>query len=286
MIYTLIKKDADGNIEKIFSFDSISSFSETWSGTVSKTPVEFGFPVSDHMSIENPVFDISGTLSSYSLFNESLEIFWDGEDFVNSNEDGDRAVVHLVAKENLTNIFLSRDTLTLLESDTNSFNYDNLQGRYEQLTSGFVKEYDNCVITGIGFDSNDNVNSSAVFAKIKVEQLNIAYVQTRELAEAGMQKAIVPRIAKSSTNVGSSDTSTTTDSSGNKPSANSVSEKKSDVTSVKNNIPVEYKNAFDQQANQLDAINKATYLSGDPNQMGRVVNNGGVFTVERKVIGQ
>ena len=74
MIYTLIKKDSEGNIEKIFSFDSVSAYSETYSGTVSKSPVEFGFDVSDHINVENPVFDLNATLSAYSLFNDSFSL--------------------------------------------------------------------------------------------------------------------------------------------------------------------------------------------------------------------
>ena len=282
MIYTLIKKDSEGNIEKIFSFDSVSAYSETYSGTVSKSPVEFGFDVSDHINVENPVFDLNATLSAYSLFNDSLEIYWDGEDFVTDNEDGDRSSVHLVAKDNLVKMFLERDTITLLESDTNSFNYDNLNARYEQLTSGFVKQYDNCVITSLGFESNENVQSSAAFVKIKIEQLNIAYVQTTQLTDQEMQKAIVPKIAKTSQNAGTAGTTTTTDDSSAKPSTSSVGEKKSDVTNVKNNMPIENQVVKQQHQDELKAWRIANALSHTVDKAGWVTNKGGVFVVEEK----
>lgn len=283
MIYTLIKKDAKDNIEKIFSFDSVSSFSEQWSGSVSKSPVESGFIVSDHVSIENPVFDLTVTLSSYSLFNDSLEIYWDGEDFVTDNEDGDRGDAHLVAKNNLVKMFLDRDALILLESDTNSFNYDNLKLRYEQLTSGFVKEYSNCFITSLGFESNENVQSSAAFVKIKIEQLNVAYVQTTTLTEQEMQKEIVGRVAKNSVNAGAADTSTVTDETG-KPNPTSVAEKKGDVTTVKNNMPLEYRVVETEAVLRNKVAHLATAISENEYEMGRVTNLGGAYRVDRKVI--
>ena len=284
MIYTLIKKDSEGNIEKIFSFDSVSAYSETYSGTVSKSPVEFGFDISDHINVENPVFDLNATLSAYSLFNASLEIYWDGDDFVTDNEDGDRSAVHLVAKDNLVQMFLERDTITLLESDTNSFNYDNLNARYEQLTSGFVKQYDNCVITSLGFESNENVQSSAAFVKIKIEQLNIAYVQTTQLTDQEMQKAIVPKIAKTSQNVGTAGTTTITDDSSAKPSSSSVAQKKGDVTNVKNNMPIKNQKVLSQYEDELNATRVATAISNTEGKMGQVTNKGTVFVVEERVV--
>ena len=87
-IYTIVKyKKDEKTVEAIFSFDTILSAQEDWSATVAKTTVESGFPVSDHINVENPKFSISGRITSYSLYNSGSEIYWDGSDFVTDVEN-------------------------------------------------------------------------------------------------------------------------------------------------------------------------------------------------------
>ena len=54
MIYTLIKKDENGVVEGVFSFDSIDSYSESWSGTVSKKYGREWFPYFRPHQCEQP----------------------------------------------------------------------------------------------------------------------------------------------------------------------------------------------------------------------------------------
>ena len=67
MIYTIVVKNDQGKAQSYLTFESVSSYSENWSGTVSKSTVEYGFPIADHINIENPVFNVSGVLSEYSI---------------------------------------------------------------------------------------------------------------------------------------------------------------------------------------------------------------------------
>ena len=57
MIYTLVRRKGE-DIDAIISFDSISSFDESWSATVTTQTVEKGFNISDNINIEPPTYDI------------------------------------------------------------------------------------------------------------------------------------------------------------------------------------------------------------------------------------
>ena len=236
MIYAIVVNDDQGVAKNCITFESISSYSENWSGTVSKSTVESGFPIADHINIENPVFNISGVLSEYSIFRDDREIYWNGEDFVQALENTSESP-HLIAKDYLIKTVKGGTVITLLESKINSFLSNGTQ-RYEKIRSGLTKEYNNCVITDLSFEVSENTQNSSIRVSMKIEQLNIARTQTTELTEQEMQKSIIPKVAKTSTNAGTSAASTTTDAT-TKPK--NVAEKESDVSAVKSemNIPPE-----------------------------------------------
>lgn len=278
MIYTIVVKNDKGGAESYLTFESVSSYSESWTGTVSKSTVEYGFPIADHINIENPVFNISGILSEYSIFKDDREIFWNGEDFVQASENTSESS-HLIAKDYLIKTTKEGTVITLLESKTNSF-LSNGSQRYEKIRSGLTKEYDNSVITDLSFEVSENTQNSSIRVSMKIEQLNIARTQTTTLTEQEMQKAIVPKVAKTSVNAGSATTSTST-------SANpkSVSEKTTDVSSIKKemNIPPEARKQMEDNEAAKRAYDTVEGLAKTDSQRDfRLKNvNGGVIIEDR-----
>ena len=180
MIYTIVKyKKDEKTVESIFSFDAILSAQEDWSATVAKTTVESGFPVSDHINVENPKFSISGRITSYSLYNSGSEIYWDGSDFVTKVENNKFGFIE--GKQALLKIFKARSYVRLYETTKNSYS-DNLETKNEQLRSGNAYIYPNCVITSISFSSAEG-SSSSFGVQVSLEQLNISSVVTTQLSE-------------------------------------------------------------------------------------------------------
>ena len=277
MIYTIVVKNDQGEAESYLTFDSVSSFSESWSGTVSKSTVEYGFPIADHINIENPVFNISGVLSEYSIFKGDREIFWNGEDFVQASEN-DSEDSHLVAKDYLIKTTKEGTVITLLESKTNSFLSDGAQ-RYEKIRSGTTKEYDNSVITDLSFEVSENTQNSSIRVSMKIEQLNIARTETTTLTEQEMQKAIIPKVAKTSVNTGSSNTSTATDETG-KPK--NVAEKSTDVTSVKAKVPPEIQKEKENIAAAVEIRERALGLQKSSGVLVDITSQGNVYKLETK----
>lgn len=280
MIYAIVVNNEQGDAKNFLTFESISSYSENWSGTVSKSTVESGFPVADHINIENPVFNISGVLSAYSIFRDDREIYWNGEDFVQASENTSESP-HLIAKDFLIKTTKGGTVITLIESKTNSFLSDGNQ-RYEKIRSGLTKEYNNCVITDLSFEVSENNQNSAIRVSMKIEQLNIARTETTQLSEQEMQKEIIPKVAKTSTNAGTSSTSTTNDAT-TKPK--NVAEKESDVSAVKSemNIPPEARKQMKDNEAAKRAYDTVEGLAKTDSQRDfRLKNvNGGVIIEDR-----
>lgn len=186
MIYTIVRKDDNDKIDAIISFDSITSMDESWNATVTSQTVEYGFNISDNTNIESPTYNISATISSYSLFRKDREITWNGEEFKTESEPN--LNFHIEVREQLIKVFSDRKLVTLIESSVNSDN-TNDRVKVEELKSGYFKEIDDCIITSLSF-SHPDTGSGAIKADIKLQKIVMANVAITELAE-GEKRALL-----------------------------------------------------------------------------------------------
>lgn len=186
MIYTIVRKDDNGKIDAIISFDSITSMDESWNATVTSQTVEYGFNISDNTNIEAPTYNISATISSYSLFRKDREITWNGEEFKTEGEPN--LNFHIEVREQLIRVFSDRKLVTLIESSINSEN-TNDKVKVEELKSGYFKEIDDCIITSLAF-SHPDTGSGAIKADIKLQKIVMANVAITELSE-GEKRALL-----------------------------------------------------------------------------------------------
>ena len=186
MIYTIVRKDDNDKIDAIISFDSITSMDESWNATVTSQTVEYGFNISDNTNIEAPTYNISSTISSYSLFRKDREITWNGEEFKTESEPN--LNFHIEVREQLIKVFSDRKLVTLIESSVNSDNAND-KVKVEELKSGYFKEIDDCIITSLSF-SHPDTGSGAIKADIKLQKIVMANVAITELAE-GEKRALL-----------------------------------------------------------------------------------------------
>lgn len=208
MIYTLVRKK-EGSVDAVISFSSISSYDEAWTATVTTQTVERGFNITDNINIEPPSYDINAVISSYSLFSQDNEISWNGEDFETNSEVNKFS--HTQARDEIIRIFTEKSILTILESEQNSYNVD-LTSKVEELTSGYNKEIDNCIMTSLSISNPDSA-TGAFFVSMKLQKIFVASVLTAELSSEEMIPALVPMKVKETEK--SSSTKTTTDEDGN-----------------------------------------------------------------------
>lgn len=197
MIYSLVKKDDKDNVLAIFSFDSLNSFDESWSATVTTQTVESGFNISDSVNIEPPTYDLDGVISEYSIFDANREIVWTSDGFTTKTvPDKNR---HIVARDYIIDLFNSRSVLTIVESSTNS-NLSNFGERYKELKSGYFNEIDSCVMTSLSI-SYPSGSSSAFYVSIKIQKINIALVEVKQLSKGEITPLLQP-LAASETSEG------------------------------------------------------------------------------------
>lgn len=192
MIYTLVRKDRGGNVDSIISFDSVSSMDEAWTATVSTQTVEKGFNISDNINIEPEVYSIEAIISSYSLFIKEKEISWDGSSFRSRGQSDKQS--HVKAREELIRIFKEGSVLSLLETTANSVS-SNLGEKYNELKSGYVKEIEDCVITGMSI-SHPSAGTGAFFVSLKLQKIYTASVRVEELPEGQSVPLLTPMQAK------------------------------------------------------------------------------------------
>lgn len=182
MIYTLLIKNSDGQTASVISFSSVRSFSESLGATTTDNVVEYGFPVSDHMLVNNIVFDLDVIVTGFSVFNDDLELFWNGTDFVtNAPEQLAAQNAHLIMRKQLKDLILNRIVFSLLISENNSFITD-ITAKESQLRKSLVDEYNNCVCTSLVL-SESEATSGAIFAKLNIKQIRAALIKTRELQQ-------------------------------------------------------------------------------------------------------
>ena len=205
MIYSFVVRNETGTIEKIISFDSVTSVSRSLSGTVTKNAVENGLPISDHMSLENPKFDISGVVSSYNILDEALELVWNGTTF-ESKGDAPSFDRHLEIELELERLWKERTVFSILRTKENS-DVSEPDGKYSNLSESKVAEYLNCVITNLVFPEEAG-EFNVIKPKMSIEQVNVAYVSKEKLKKEEQQPALTP-IQKQPQQLGSANTSTT-----------------------------------------------------------------------------
>ena len=200
MVYTIILKDVKGVITNVISFDTITDFSTSLSATVVKTPVENGFPITDHISNENEKFDITGIVTNFSIFDEGLELRWDGTKFV-SQSPINYENRHLEIEREIKDLIRKRRVFTLLRSESNS-HLSSPSEKYKQLLNTRVEEFQTCVCSNLQISENTG-NDQAVYVKMQVEQIRVANILTRELTDQERQPSLVAKKAQVKSNVAS-----------------------------------------------------------------------------------
>lgn len=230
MIYTIVRKDDNDNVDAVISFDSITSMDENWSSTVTSQTVEYGFNITDNINIESPTYTISALISSYSLFNKDREIVWDGNDFVSKGTPN--PLSHVVARDAIIEVFKDCRLVTLLESAANS-NDSDLGQKYLQLKTHHFKEHENCIITSLSI-SHPESGTGAFIVNMTLQKIVMAEIEVKELVGDEKRALIKPLMKVYTPTTSNSKTEKEDDISG--ISSEKAEEELEDDTTVKGNF--------------------------------------------------
>ena len=230
MIYTIVRKDDNDNVDAVISFDSIASMDENWSSTVTSQTVEYGFNITDNINIESPTYSITALISSYSLFNKDREIVWDGNDFVSKGTPN--PLSHVVARDAIIEVFKDCRLVTLLESAANS-NDSDLGQKYLQLKTHHFKEHENCIITSLSI-SHPESGTGAFIVSMTLQKIVMAEIEVKELVGDEKRALIKPLMKVYTPTTSSSKTEKEDDLSS--ISSGKAEEELEDDTTVKGNF--------------------------------------------------
>lgn len=198
MIYTLLRKDGE-EITTLISFDAITSVEEKWSAKVTSQTVESGFDISDSITVDPPTFNLSGVVTSYSIYDTSSEISWNGTDFVIKNNPQDER--HIRLRNEILEIISKGVVITLVESLETSSNPDK-KIAYEETVSGWNREIPYCVITSASFSPPDS-GFGAFNVSLELQRVFIASVVTDELHPNDVAPVVVPYYSEATSSSGS-----------------------------------------------------------------------------------
>ena len=252
MIYTIVAKDKDDKVVAYFDFDCVRSFDLNMSANVSSTPVESAETITDNISYEPNTYSIEAIISSYGIFDTTKEIVYDGRGLrqVSSNGQAKEGLkTHLTAREKLMQLFFSRQTVSLIESDRKPLVYNNPQEAYEMQKQGYFVESESCIITSLKISYPESADD-AFYVSMSIQKVLLASVQVLEMSPDEMTPQVTPLLQTPSsvstttdtTDVGSSDMK-----SPSSPSSTSTTVPNSQTSEVKKNAVRYTDPAFESQ---------------------------------------
>ena len=207
MIYTIVAKDKDDKVVAYFDFDCVRSFDLNMSANVSSTPVESAETITDNISYEPNTYSIEAIISSYGIFDATKEIVYDGRGLRQVSSNGqakDGLKTHLTAREKLMQLFFSRQTVSLIESDRKPLVYNNPQEAYEMQKQGYFVESESCIITSLKISYPESADD-AFYVSMSIQKVLLASVQVLEMTPDEMTPQVTPLLQTPSS------VSTTTD---------------------------------------------------------------------------
>ena len=192
MIYTIVAKDKDDKVVAYFDFDCVRSFDLNMSANVSSTPVESAETITDNISYEPNTYSIEAIISSYGIFDATKEIVYDGRGLRQVNSQVKESLkTHLTAREKLMQLFFSRQTVSLIESDRKPLVYNNPQEAYEMQKQGHFVESESCIITSLKISYPESADD-AFYVSMSIQKVLLASVQVLEMTPEEMTPQVTP----------------------------------------------------------------------------------------------
>lgn len=245
MIYTIVAKDKDDKVVAYFDFDCVRSFDLNMSANVSSTPVESAETITDNISYEPNTYSIEAIISSYGIFDATKEIVYDGRGLRQVNSQAKESLkTHLTAREKLMQLFFSRQTVSLIESDRKPLVYNNPQEAYEMQKQGHFVESESCIITSLKISYPESADD-AFYVSMSIQKVLLASVQVLEMTPEDMVPQVTPLLQTPSSV--STTTDTTDVSSGDMKSPIAPTVPSSQTSEVKKNAVRYTDPAFESQ---------------------------------------
>lgn len=181
----VIKEQASSDI---ITLSCVTSFDESYTGSVSSHPIESGSTITDHVTSDNDKFKVSGVVSDYDFLNPSKDLALGKEGY----SDEDRSA----ATSRFTNGLLDSGLIDipdkqraeyikrrLIDIRKNSL----LVTILEYPDSGELVQHTDCILTSLSFKEDEN-SGYAVYPEMAFEHINVVQVKVEEVNTSKIPK--------------------------------------------------------------------------------------------------
>ncbi len=175
----VIKEQASSDI---ITLSCVTSFDESYTGSVSSHPIESGSTITDHVTSDNDKFKVSGVVSDYDFLNPSKDLATKKEGY----DDGYlRSAVTASFANGLLNTYgavvpdkqrAEYIKRRLIDIRKNSL----LVTILEYPDSGELVQHTDCILTSLSFKEDENTGY-AVYPEMAFEKINVVQVKVEEV---------------------------------------------------------------------------------------------------------
>jgi len=189
----VIKDQASSDI---ITLSCVTSFDESYTGSVSSHPIESGSTITDHVTSDNDKFKVSGVVSDYDFLNPSKDLATKKEGY----DDGYlRSAVTASFANGLLNTYgaivpdkqrAEYIKRRLIDIRKNSL----LVTILEYPDSGELVQHTNCILTSLSFKEDENTGY-AVYPEMAFEKINVVQVKVEEVNTSKIPKLPDSKVA-------------------------------------------------------------------------------------------
>ena len=189
----VIKDQASSDI---ITLSCVTSFDESYTGSVSSHPIESGSTITDHVTSDNDKFKVSGVVSDYDFLNPSKDLATKKEGY----DDGYlRSAVTASFANGLLNTYgaivpdkqrAEYIKRRLIDIRKNSL----LVTILEYPDSGELVQHTDCILTSLSFKEDENTGY-AVYPDMSFEKINVVQVKVEEVNTSKIPKLPDSKVA-------------------------------------------------------------------------------------------
>lgn len=186
----------DQTSSDIITLSCVTSFDESYTGSVSSHPIESGSTITDHVTSDNDKFKVSGVVSDYDFLNPSKDLATKKEGY----DDGYlRSAVTASFANGLLNTYgavvpdkqraeyIKRRLIDIRKSSL-------LVTILEYPDSGELVQHTDCILTSLSFKEDENTGY-AVYPDMSFEKINVVQVKVEEVNTSKIPKLPDSKVA-------------------------------------------------------------------------------------------
>ncbi len=185
----------------IITLSCVTSFDESYTGSVSSHPIESGSTITDHVTSDNDKFKVSGVVSDYDFLNPSKDLAFGKEGYSDEGRSAatsrfangllDTGLIDIPDKQRAE--YIKRRLINIRKNSL-------LVTILEYPDSGELVQHTDCILTSLSFKEDENTGY-AVYPDMSFEKINVVQVKVEEVNTSKIPKLPDSKVADAAAGV-------------------------------------------------------------------------------------